>query len=52
MVKLIVNPQESEILSIIRYRGTSKIAPMNISVKFGSNLFCGFRKKDENVKFP
>jgi hypothetical protein len=20
--------------------------------KFGSNLFCGFRKKDENVKFP
>ena len=23
---------------------------MNISVKFGSNLFCGFRKKDENVK--
>jgi hypothetical protein len=26
--------------------------PMNISVKFGSNLFCGFRKKDENVKFP
>jgi hypothetical protein len=26
--------------------------PMNISVKFDSNLFCGFRKKDENVKFP
>jgi hypothetical protein len=26
--------------------------PMNISVKFGSNLFCGFRKKAENVKFP
>jgi hypothetical protein len=26
--------------------------PMNISVKFGSNPFCGFRKKDENVKFP
>ena len=25
--------------------------PMNISAKFGSNLFCGFRKKDENVKF-
>jgi hypothetical protein len=24
--------------------------PMNISAKFGSNLFCGFRKKDENVK--
>ncbi|SSC10993.1 hypothetical protein BPUTEOSOX_1412, partial [thiotrophic endosymbiont of Bathymodiolus puteoserpentis (Logatchev)] len=24
---------------------------MNISAKFGSNLFCGFRKKDENVKF-
>jgi hypothetical protein len=23
---------------------------MNISAKFGSNLFCGFRKKDENVK--
>jgi hypothetical protein len=22
---------------------------MNISAKFGSNLFCGFRKKDENV---
>ena len=21
--------------------------PMNISAKFGSNLFCGFRKKDE-----
>ena len=21
---------------------------MNISAKFGSNLFCGFRKKDEN----
>jgi hypothetical protein len=26
--------------------------PMNILAKFGSNLFCGFRKKDENVKFP
>jgi hypothetical protein len=26
--------------------------PMNISAKFGSNLFCGLRKKDENVKFP
>jgi hypothetical protein len=26
--------------------------PMNISAKFGSNLFCSFRKKDENVKFP
>jgi hypothetical protein len=26
--------------------------PMNISAKFGSNLFCGFRKKDKNVKFP
>ena len=26
--------------------------PMNISAKFGSNLFCGFRKKGENVKFP
>ena len=26
--------------------------PMNITAKFGSNLFCGFRKKDENVKFP
>jgi hypothetical protein len=26
--------------------------PMNISAKFGSNLYCGFRKKDENVKFP
>jgi hypothetical protein len=26
--------------------------PMNISAKFGSNLFCGFKKKDENVKFP
>jgi hypothetical protein len=25
---------------------------MNISAKFVSNLFCGFRKKDENVKFP
>jgi hypothetical protein len=25
--------------------------PMNISAKFGSNLFCGFRKKDDNVKF-
>jgi hypothetical protein len=25
---------------------------MNISAKFGSNLSCGFRKKDENVKFP
>jgi hypothetical protein len=24
--------------------------PMNISAKFGSNLFCGFRKKDDNVK--
>jgi hypothetical protein len=23
--------------------------PLNISAKFGSNLFCGFRKKDENV---
>jgi hypothetical protein len=26
--------------------------PMNMSAKIGSNLFCGFRKKDENVKFP
>jgi hypothetical protein len=26
--------------------------PMNISAKFGSNLFCGFRKKKENEKFP
>jgi hypothetical protein len=26
--------------------------PMHISAQFGSNLFCGFRKKDENVKFP
>ena len=26
--------------------------PMNISAKFGSNMFCGFRKKDESVKFP
>ena len=25
---------------------------MNISAKFDSYLFCGFRKKDENVKFP
>jgi hypothetical protein len=25
---------------------------MNISAKFDSNLFCGFRKKNENVKFP
>jgi hypothetical protein len=25
---------------------------MNISAKFGSNLLGGFRKKDENVKFP
>jgi hypothetical protein len=25
---------------------------MNISAKFGPNLYCGFRKKDENVKFP
>jgi hypothetical protein len=25
--------------------------PVNISAKFDSNLFCGFRKKDENVKF-
>jgi hypothetical protein len=24
--------------------------PMNISAKFGSNLFCGFRKKDENAE--
>jgi hypothetical protein len=24
---------------------------MNISAKFGSNPFCGFRKKDGNVKF-
>ena len=26
--------------------------PMNISAKFGSNMFCGFRKIDVNVKFP
>ena len=25
---------------------------MNLAAKLGSNLFCGFRKKDENVKFP
>jgi hypothetical protein len=23
--------------------------PINISGKFGSNLFCGFRKKDEKI---
>jgi hypothetical protein len=23
--------------------------PMNISARFGSNLFCDFRKNDENV---
>jgi hypothetical protein len=23
---------------------------MNISAKFGSNLFCGFRKKDETAR--
>jgi hypothetical protein len=33
-------------------RGLIYDHPMNISAKFGSNLFCGFRKKDENVKFP
>jgi hypothetical protein len=26
--------------------------PKNISAELGSNLFCGFRKKEENVKFP
>jgi hypothetical protein len=26
--------------------------PMIIPGQFDSNLFCGFRKKDENVKFP
>jgi hypothetical protein len=26
--------------------------PMNISAKFGSNLFVVSEKKDENVKFP
>jgi hypothetical protein len=26
--------------------------PMNISAKFDSNLFCGFRKKDENTWLP
>ena len=30
----------------------TKILYMTISAKFCSNLFCGFRKKDENVKFP
>jgi hypothetical protein len=25
---------------------------MNISAKFDSNLFCGFRKKDENLGGP
>jgi hypothetical protein len=24
--------------------------PMNISAKFGPNLFCGFREEDENMK--
>jgi hypothetical protein len=28
------------------------VLPMNISAEVDSNLFCGFRKKDENVKFP
>jgi hypothetical protein len=28
------------------------VHPMNISAKFDSYLFCGFRKKDENVNFP
>ena len=35
-----------------RQKQKSCIWPMNISAKFDSNLFCGFRKKDENVKFP
>jgi hypothetical protein len=26
--------------------------PMSISAKFGSNLCCVFRRKNENVKFP
>jgi hypothetical protein len=26
--------------------------PMNISAKFSSNLFCGFKKNYENTKFP
>ena len=26
--------------------------PMNISAKFGSNLFCGFRKKDGKCEIP
>jgi hypothetical protein len=40
-----------EFLSWVRVRRPSE-HPMHISAKFGSNLFCGFRKKDENVKFP
>jgi hypothetical protein len=48
----------AEILKIFLSETTMSIElwlcrnPMNISAKFGSNLFCGFRKKDENVKFP
>jgi hypothetical protein len=31
-----------------KYKNLVYDHPMNISAKFGSNLFCGFRKKDEN----
>ena len=41
-------------LKVYRAKNTNLVYdhPMNISAKFDSNLFCGFRKKDENVKFP
>jgi hypothetical protein len=42
----------AEILKIFLSETTKSIELWNISAKFGSNLSCGFRKKDENVKFP
>ena len=49
----IIGP-ESNVGFPISTKNTDRVYdhPMNISAKFGSNLFCGFRIKDENVKFP
>jgi hypothetical protein len=33
-----------------KYKNLVYDHPMNISAKFDSNLFCGFRKKDEKIQ--
>ena len=53
MLNYIVSPAVAAILNFISEQKTFKFVedhPMNISGKFGWNLFSGFREEDLNVK--